>query len=174
VQGLDVTGWPRRLKLIFIVLSAFLLLLGLNWARSFYTDWLWFSNLGYQQVLLKMVTTKIWLFLLGGLLFAAIAWLNIRFVFRSTRGEVPRAQAIIPFPVYETVRRLLKWLSVAGVVLISIFGAANVAKQWESILLFFAAVPFEQTDPIFQKDLGCRSSASMGHLGLGFKRHLMS
>jgi uncharacterized membrane protein (UPF0182 family) len=129
-------------------------LLGLNWLRSFYTDWLWFSNLGYQQILLKIVTTKIWLFLLGGVLFAAIAWPNIRFAFRSTRGEVPQAQAIIPFPVYETVRRLLKWLSVTAVALISIFAAASVAKQWDSILRFFAAVPFEQTDPIFQKDLG--------------------
>ena len=65
LQELDVSGWPRHLKLIGVAVAVLLLLMGLNWARTFYTDWLWFSNLGYQQVLLKIVTTKVWLFLAG-------------------------------------------------------------------------------------------------------------
>ena len=63
LQELDVSGLPRRLKLISVAVAVLLLLTGLNWARTFYTDWLWFSNLGYQQILLKIVTTKVWLFL---------------------------------------------------------------------------------------------------------------
>ncbi|MDA2930179.1 UPF0182 family protein [Acidobacteria bacterium AH-259-O06] len=153
LQELDVSGWPRRLKRILVVVAILLLLIGLNWARSFYTDWLWFSNLGYQQVLLKMVSTKIWLFLAGGLLFAAIAATNLYLVFRTTRGQAPLAQTGISPHRYAAVRQLLSWLSVGTVALISLFVAAGVARQWDSILRFLSAVPFDRLDPIFQKDL---------------------
>ena len=154
LQELDVSGWPRHLKLIGVAVAVLLLLMGLNWARTFYTDWLWFSNLGYQQILLKIVTTKVWLFLAGGLVFAAIAGTNLHLVFRSTRGQAPLAQSTIAPHLYGTVRQLLVWLSVGSVALISFLVAATAARQWDSILRFLWAVPFGQVDPIFQKDLG--------------------
>ena len=126
LRGLDVSGWPRLLKLILVVVASVLLLVGLNWLRSFYTDWLWFSNLGYQQILLKMVTTKIWLFLVGGFLFAAIAGTNLHLVFRTTRGLAPLAQTGIPPHLYAAVRHLLTWISVGSVAVISLFVAATV------------------------------------------------
>ena len=91
LRGLDVSGWSRRLKLVLVVAASVLLLVGLNWLRAFYTDWLWFSNQGYEQILLKTVTTKIWLFWVGGFLFAAIAGTNLHLVFRTTRGLAPLA-----------------------------------------------------------------------------------
>ncbi len=154
LQELDVSAWPRRLKLILIALAALFLLLGLNWARSFYTDWLWFRNLGYQQTLLTIVTTKIWLFLAGGLLFAAIAGTNLRFVFRNSRGQEPLPETGIPPHLFEPWRKVLAWFSVGSVMLLSFSVAGGVARQWDSILRFLSAVPFEQLDPIFQKDLG--------------------
>ncbi len=95
---------PPRLKLISVAVAVLLLLTGLNWARTFYTDWLWFSNLGYQQILLKIVTTKVWLFLASGLVFAAIAGTNLLLVFRATRGQAPLAQSTITPPLYGTIR----------------------------------------------------------------------
>ena len=154
LQELDVSAWPRRLKLILTALAVILLLLGLNWVCSFYTDWLWFRNLGYQQTLLTIVTTKIWLFLAGGFLFAAIAGPNLRFVFRNNRGQEPLPQTGIPTHLYEPWRQVLAWLSVGSVVLFSFSVAGGVARQWDSILRFLSAVPFDQLDPIFQKDLG--------------------
>ena len=154
LQELDVSRWPRHLKLILVAVAVLALLMGLNWARTFYTDWLWFSNLGYQQVLLKIVTTKAWLFLAGGLVFAAIAGTNLHLVFRSTRGQALLAQSTISPQLYGTVRQLLTWLSVGAVALVSFFVAATAAREWNSILRFLWAVPFGQVDPIFQKDLG--------------------
>ena len=154
LQDLDVSGWSRRLKLIVLVLAVLLLLFGLNWARSFYTDWLWFSGLGYQQVLLKVVTTKIWLFLVGGLLFAVIAGGNLYLVFRANREQGPWSEDGIRPQLYPAWRKLLTWLCVGIVGLIGWSVAAGVARQWDSILRFLSAVPFNQLDPIFQKDLG--------------------
>ena len=154
LRELDVSGWSFRLKLILVVVASVLFLFGLNWLRTFYTDWLWFSNLGYQQILLKTVTTKIWLFLVGGFLFAVIAGTNLHLVFRTTRGLAPLPQTGIPPHLYAGVRHLLTWLSAGGVAVISLFVATTVARQWDTILLFLSAVPFDQLDPIFQKDLG--------------------
>ena len=155
VRDLDVTGWPRRLKWILLVLGIVLVLFGLNWGRSLYTDWLWFSDLGYQQVFLKVVTTKIYLFLVGGLLFAAIAGGNLYFVFRATRGVGPSLPAWgIPPERYPVWRQVLTWISVGIVGLIGWSVAGGVARQWDSILRFLSATPFNQLDPIFQKDLG--------------------
>ena len=154
LQDLDVSGWSRRLKLIVLVLTTLLLLFGLNWARFFYTDWLWFSSLGYPQVLLKVVTTKIYLFLVGGLLFVVIAGGNLHVVFRATRGQEPGSESGIRPQLYPAWRQLLTWLSVGIVGLIGWSVAAGVARQWDSVLRFLSAVPFNQLDPIFQKDLG--------------------
>ena len=154
LQDLDVPVWFRRLKWSLLALAILLSLFGLNWARSFYTDWLWFSNLGYQQVLLKVVTTKVCLFLVGGLLFAIIAGGNLHFVFRATRGQGPRSEGGIGPQLYPAWRQLLAWLSVGIVGLIGWSVAAGVARQWDEILRFLSAVPFNQLDPIFQKDLG--------------------
>lgn len=154
LRQLDSFGWSRLLKVILAVVSGLLLLVGLNWLRSFYTDWLWFSNLGYPQILLKTVTTKIWLFLVGGFLFAAIAGTNLHFVFRTTQGLAPLGQTGIPPHLYRTVRRLLALLSVGGVAVISLSVATTVSQQWDTVLRFLWAVPFDQLDPIFQKDLG--------------------
>ena len=152
LRQLDSFGWSRLLKVILAVVSGLLLLVGLNWLRSFYTDWLWFSNLGYPQILLKTVTTKIWLFLVGGFLFAAIAGTNLHFVFRTTQGLAPLGQTGIPPHLYRTVRRLLALLSVGGVAVISLSVATTVSQQWDTVLRFLWAVPFDQLDPIFQKD----------------------
>ncbi len=154
LKDLDVFVWSRRLKWILLGLATLLFLFGLNWARAFYTDWLWFSSLGYQQVLLKMVTTRVCLFLVGGFLFAIIAGGNLHLVFRATRGQGPRSEGGIGPQLYPAWRQLLTWLSVGIVGVIGWWVAAGVARQWDSILRFLSAVPFNQLDPIFQKDLG--------------------
>ncbi len=154
LKDLDVTAWPRRLKLILKGLAILFLLIGLNWARSFYTDWLWFDNLGYQETLLKMMSTKIWLFLTGGFLFAAVSGTNLYFVFRNTRGQIPLAHSNVSPQLYGVVRQLVTWLSIGSVSLISLFLAIRVARQWDNILRFFSAVPFDRLDPIFHRDLG--------------------
>jgi uncharacterized protein len=61
-----------------------------NWGRTFYTDWLWFSSLGHEQVLLRVITAKIWLFLLGALIFAVLAAPNLYAAFRfDAPNEAP-------------------------------------------------------------------------------------
>ena len=54
---------------IFLIVIFFV---GLNFFRGIYTDWLWFDNLGYKGVFLKILTTKLWLFSVAAIAFAII------------------------------------------------------------------------------------------------------
>ena len=60
---------PTRLgdKIKWVVLAAGLVLLFvlLTLAKSFYTDWLWFTELGYRSVYLKTLLTRVVLFIVG-------------------------------------------------------------------------------------------------------------
>ena len=50
----------------------------------FYTDWLWFKDLGYQTVFSTMLVTKVTLGLTVGLLAAAFTWLNFGLAVRPS------------------------------------------------------------------------------------------
>ncbi|MFN0121151.1 MAG: UPF0182 family protein, partial [Blastocatellia bacterium] len=64
------------------------------WA-VFYTDWLWFQDLGYQTVFVTRLTTKLTLALTTGLLVAAFVWLNCRLAQRNTQ-QLARGQNAAP------------------------------------------------------------------------------
>ncbi|HSV43365.1 MAG TPA: hypothetical protein VLJ10_02310, partial [Candidatus Bathyarchaeia archaeon] len=73
LEDLDFAKLNKIIKWLFLAVILMILWSVITWGRTFYTDWLWFSDLGHQQVLLKAVSTKIWLFLLGALIFLAVA-----------------------------------------------------------------------------------------------------
>jgi len=127
--------------------------MGLAWARTFYTDWLWFSGLGHESVLLKMMTTRIWLFLLGAAIFSALAAPNLYAAFRA----VPRAPSQpgqgLPTETQESARKLLMWVAGGAAALAALFMAGKPASEWDTVLRFLNGVSFNQIDPIFQKDL---------------------
>ena len=154
LQGLDLSGWPRRFRLIFLALGALLLLQGISWVCTFYTDWLWFSNLGYEQVLLKIISTKVWIFFSSGIVFAIIASVNLYFLSRFTNQYSLSENVISPPDKNSSIRQILWLVSVAIVPLLSFFVASIAAGQWDTILRFISAVPFGEMDPIFQKDIG--------------------
>ena len=84
---LEDINFPRLTRLVRLILLGLLVLgvfMGLNWARGFYTDWLWFSSLGHEQVLFVRITTQIWLYLLAMLVFVALAAPNLYAAYRNT------------------------------------------------------------------------------------------
>ncbi len=129
-----------------------LLLAALNWGKTFYTDWLWFSSLGYQDVLVKTVTTRAWLFVAGLVTFSLFAAVNIFLAQRLTRGEASPSPVITP-EAYRVLRRLLFWLALGGAVLVGLAFAASAASRWDVVLRYANAVPFDQSDPIFDKNV---------------------
>ncbi|MFH1141650.1 MAG: UPF0182 family protein, partial [Chloroflexota bacterium] len=121
-----------------------------SFLRSVYTDWLWFDNLGYKSVFLTILTTKIWLFFAGALMFALLVVPNLIVAQRFSQGP-----STIPLPPESVhlLRRITFWGIVVAVLLISTIFGSVASGRWEVFLRFMNSVPFGQTDPQFNKDI---------------------
>jgi hypothetical protein len=135
------------------VLAAFvlgLLFIILSFARNVYTDWLWFSNLGFNGVFVKIIVTRIILFLVGALVLGAFLGTSVYLANRNSDGPI---QLPIPQQAYNFVSRLINWGSGIAIVIISVIFGAILASRWELFLRFTNAMPFNQTDPLFNRDV---------------------
>lgn len=151
-EDLDFSSISRLAKWIGLGVVVLVLITLLSWAVSFYRDWLWFGNLDLQTVLLKVMGTRIWLFALGFVVFLAVAAPNLLAVYRGIPQTLPFGGPDMPASAYKIARSLLMWLGWVAVGLGAIFMATRLAAEWELFLRFFNAVPFDQTDPIFNRD----------------------
>ncbi|MCH7737803.1 MAG: UPF0182 family protein [Chloroflexi bacterium] len=133
-----------------IAVGLFFAFLVLWWLRTVYTDLLWYDGLGYQDVFTKILVMKIWLFIGGTAVTAAVLGVNFYFTFRFSRGPST-------LPVTDETMRLLRALLVAAVVITvltaaPVFGSA-AAGRWETFLLFLNKVSFGVSDAEFGQDL---------------------
>ena len=98
----------RFIKWLLVAVVGILIMIGLTWLRGVYTNWLWFSELGYEDVYRKILVTKIWLFLISVGAFMAVIIPNIWLVFRSTSEYVPPN---LTNDAYRFIRKILGWVS---------------------------------------------------------------
>jgi uncharacterized protein len=150
---LDFARLNRLIGWGLLALALLLVVIGLGWGVSFYTDWLWFGSMGYDRVLVTMVTARAGLYVVALALFRAIAVPNLFYAFRTTVGP-----PLLPHPIlkpgdYEVARSILVRLFIAITAVVALGMAAQPAEEWETVLLFLNRVPFGATDPIFGHDL---------------------
>ena len=87
-EDLDFSKLPNLTKWIVLAVAVFVLWNLMSWATSFYRDWLWFSNLEHQSVLLKVMSTRIVLFCAAFAVFLALAVPNVRVVLRADSSSI--------------------------------------------------------------------------------------
>jgi|RhiMethySRZTD1v2_1073278.scaffolds.fasta_scaffold01050_19 uncharacterized protein len=142
---------PGRLV---IVVAVFAVILIAPTLITFYTDWLWFGEVGYRHVYLTMLRSQGLLFVAAFAL--AVAWLaaNIR-VAVAAIGELR--------PVFTTREglelalpggRQLRTLGMGVATLLAFLVALYAAGRWEEWLLWRNQVPFGTSDPILGRDVG--------------------
>ncbi len=153
LEELDFPKLTRIVKLALLGMMVIALFMGINWVRTFYTDWLWFSSLGHEQVLFVRVTSQIWLYLLAFLVFVGLAAPNLYVAYRHTGHYQWGPGKELSPGQYQVARRLLLWVGILAVVIGGILLAAHPAGRWESFLRFFNGVAFNEIDPIFERDL---------------------
>jgi len=123
------------------------------------TDWYWFVEVGFSNIFTTILYSKILLGLgVGTLTFFVIygnLWLAGRLVasrplvirLPANQGEQERLQEI---DLGRHVNKFALAVSLLIGFLTSLFGAGN----WETVLKYFNAVPFNTLDPIFGRDIG--------------------
>lgn len=149
--SLDGERIRRTLRWGLWVLGLILLWAALGWTRGFYTDWLWFRQLGYEEVLVKIVTTRIVLFTLAALFFLGLALVGMRGAVKSS-GRPPLAGARLEALDYHFAQRFLVRGAVVATLVAAVFLGMFAAAEWETVLLALDSVPFGETDPIFGRD----------------------
>ena len=117
--------------------------------RSVYTDWLWFDNLGYRGIFVKVLLTRITLFAVGT---AAMAVLAGASVFAASRLSMGRIALPLPDDLLSFTRRALASISAGVVVVLAVIFGTIMSGRWEVFLRFSNAAPFGQAEPVFGQD----------------------
>jgi Uncharacterized conserved protein len=58
-------------KVVLILVGVFILFIILSILKGFYTEWLWFSSLGYGSVYATILKTKVLIFFSAAIIFAS-------------------------------------------------------------------------------------------------------
>ncbi|MBI4885626.1 MAG: UPF0182 family protein [Acidobacteria bacterium] len=143
----------RPLRFVVLALVAVAFFAGPSAVR-FYTDWLWFGEVGYQQVFLTVLRAQSLLFVI--VFAAAAAWLagNLHVALASIGDLRPvfttREGVQLPMPGRQQLRTIASGLAVVVAALIALYAGS----QWEMWLAWRYAVPFGQADPVLGRDAG--------------------
>lgn len=117
----------------------------------FSTDYLWFSELGYQSVFIKFTFAK---FIVGFVVFLLVFLLSY-FTLQMTTKYQPEVQVendtVINVPGKKSGKRMLTLLP--SLLLGLLAGWLSATALWQNILLFLQQTPANVTDPVFHRDI---------------------
>ncbi|MDP2872999.1 MAG: UPF0182 family protein [Bacillota bacterium] len=144
---------PRGVSFFTIALIAIgaLGLLAL-FGSTFYTDWLWFSHLGFDSVFGLGIVSRIVVGLVTGLALTLFLWINLSV---ALAGRISTLPGIIELPIGPLVapRRIRRYLLI-GSILVGAFIGLNMSANWLGILQYLRQTPFADADPIFGRNVG--------------------
>jgi uncharacterized membrane protein (UPF0182 family) len=161
------TGTPLTGRLIAAAVFVVVILVALAGViANFYTDILWFKDLGQEGVF----WTRIWSEVLAGLLFGVISFAVIasniiiarRMRPQITAGAFPEGIAMTPQQQIEeffsrargVVEPFVRWILFGISVVLAWSIGSSMAGDWEFFRLALAGVPFGIADPQFGLDVG--------------------
>jgi len=143
---------PSPLALTFIILAV--LAGAMISASGIYVDWLWFESVGFIGVWTTVLTTKIALFIVAGLITSLIITLNIFLAYRRRPFDVSMAMEADNLERYRATIDPIRKLVFAGIsVVLFYFGGTSGVQLWSSWLLFKNSTEFGVKDPQFGMDI---------------------
>ena len=134
---------------ILVVLSGILLSVS-----GFYADWLWFKSVDFTSVWTTVLTTKIFLFVVAGLLTSSIILLNIIIAYKRRPLYVPLSIEADNLERYRAqIEPIKRWVVLALAVGLFYFAGTSGSAMWESWLLFKNSTSFGVKDAQFNMDI---------------------
>lgn len=148
MEGTNIKKSHRRYGLIFAGIVLVLVLF--SRFSDFFTELLWFEQLGYGSTFWTIYLSEYLVGLVFFLAFFAIAGVNVWIALKSTPTSMNLFSAI-----QKTVSA--RFIKIAFLAIIAFFGyimAKVAAANWITILKWTNAEPFGLVDPIFNNDVG--------------------
>ncbi len=139
--------WPGLLVLLLLVT-------GFPALVEFYTDWLWFGEVGFEPVFLRTLAARLALGLVGfGVAFAGLA-LNLRLALGTLRRRHLAIMTDTGPRVIDLDPARMRPFAYGAAGLVALFAGLYTASRWQTALLYWYATPFGQADPILGRDIG--------------------
>jgi uncharacterized membrane protein (UPF0182 family) len=134
---------------VAIAIAALLLL------AQFWTEVMWFGQLGFSRVIWTEWGMRAALFAAGFLIMGGAVFWSFSAAYRSRPIYAPSTPEQATLDQYrEAVEPLRRVVMIAAPVLVGFFAGVAASAQWRTILLAFNSEPFGETDPQFGMDLG--------------------
>jgi len=130
------------LLVLFIILSVW---------KGFYTEWLWFSHLGYGSVFTTILWTRILVFFVAAIIFCVFFLGNLVL---ATRLVPKTDKSIWPWAIVRRLQPALKISVILVTIFLGIIFGLIAQSNWEVILRFSNWQPFGINDPVFNKEIG--------------------
>jgi uncharacterized membrane protein (UPF0182 family) len=142
----------RRLPLIVLGTLALIFFAGPSVLR-FYTDWLWFGEVGYQRVFTTIVQSEASLF--TATFVASIVWLvfNLRMAIGAVGDRRPIFTTQQGMEVALPGRQQLRTIASAIAMVLSALIALYASSQWETWVTWQHSASFGQADPVLGRDV---------------------
>lgn len=120
----------------------------------FWTEWLWFSQVGFTEVLRTQWLSRAGLFLVGGAVMAAAIWVNLRLAYKHRPMYVPTTPQQRDLDRYrEAFEPLRRVVFIAAPLVAGFFAGSAASTQWQSMLLALNGQSFGVDDPLFGMDV---------------------
>jgi uncharacterized protein len=144
-----------RRVLLPTILTLAALIFGIAVFTGVWTDRLWFQAVGYSDVFSKVLLTRVALFCVLGVVFAAVVVANVVIAYRTQPIVVPQPRRNDPVARYREVITPIRGRLLLGLGILLLLAAGSVgAGQWEKYLLWREGVSFGQGDEYFNRDIG--------------------
>ena len=124
-------------------------------AVPFYTDWLWFQEVGYAPVFLRIAATRGALLIGVGLVTYVFLRLNLRAAVRARPPDVFwELEEPLGLPSRVVLEPVLQRLLTPVTAVIALLIGVSASAEWQTLLLYQHAQPFGIADPLFGRDIG--------------------
>ena len=146
----------NRSRSPLVITAGILVALGalFTYVSGYYVDWLWFKSVDFTSVWSTVLTTKIELFLLVGLVTSLVISLNIYIAYKRRPLYVPTS---IEMSGLERLRGQIepirRWVFLGVVLVLTYFAGTSGVVFWREWLLFKNSTNFGIKDPQFGLDI---------------------
>ena len=142
---------PKRAIIVATIVAIFL---GSNFVAYFYTDVLWFQELGLTTVLWKGLQTQFLVWLITGLVVGLFVWLNLWIASRSGPVYSLTTSGNDPIDQYrEMVAPYVGWIRIGLAALVGFFTGLVASGGWQTFLLWANRIQWGIDDPQFNRDI---------------------
>lgn len=146
----------NRSRSPLVITAGILVALGalFTYFSGYYVDWLWFKSVDFTSVWSTVLTTKIELFFLVGLVTSLVISLNIYLAYKRRPLYVPTSIEVSGLErLRAQVEPIRRWVFLGIVLLLTYFAGTSGTSFWREWLLFKNSTDFGVKDPQFGLDI---------------------